>query len=370
MARRRQPTAVWINKRKAKRGTSCRVRRIDPKTGKMASESCGRDLAYARLRRDQMKQELRDGLAGRLPDTSIADLRDRLPDLMAGRSPHTVSKTVDSLKSLEDLCGAMPIAGIDRGVVMDFRAKRLAGGAARATVNKDLRQIRSALSYAVDAGLLRANPLLRWKGLMLPEPEKQVRVVEENEFAKLVEACENPSLKALLVVAYRQGLRRKELANLRWAAVDLEKRVLHVVNVTEAGELTKSRKNRSLPMHPDVHEALSGLAENARTCRVEDGRLVPAAVYVFTWPNGEPYKADWLTHWFSGLVKKADVQHATLHDLRRSFSTTAQRAGVDRSVLKDLGGWSTVGVVEKHYTGDVSAVHRAAMDRIAGAKTA
>jgi len=369
MARRRQSTAVWINKRKGKRGTSYRLRWIDPKTGKMRSESCGRDLAYARERRDQVKQEIRHGLAGRLPDTSIAELRDRLPFLMAGRSTHTIEKTQGSLDSLRDQCGEMPIGSIDRGVAMVFRAKRLAGGAARATVNKDLRQIRSALSYAADGGLIRANPLLRWKGLMLPEPEKQVRVVEEKEFAQVLKVCENPALKALLVVAYRQGLRRRELANLRWAAVDLEKRVLHVVNVTEAGELTKSRKNRSLPMHPDVHEALSVLAKNARR-RVEDGRAVPAPTYVFTWPDGQPFKADWLTHWFTGLVKKAKVEHATLHDLRRSFSTNAQRAGIDRHVVKDLGGWSTVAVLEKHYTGDVSPVYRAAMDRIAGVKTA
>ncbi len=128
------------------------------------------------------------------------------------------------------------------------------------------RQIRAALSYAVDAQLLRANPLLRWKGLMLPDPEKQVRVVEENEFAKLLEACENPCLRPLLVVAYRQGLRRKELANLRWAAVDLERQILHVV--------------------------------------------------------------------------------------------------------KDLGGWSCVSVVEKHYSGDISLVYRQAIEQIAGAKTA
>jgi len=193
MAATRNPTAVWINRRNGKRGTSYRLRWIDPKTGKMASEACGRDLAYARVRRDQVKQELRDGLSGRLPDTSLADLRDRLADLMAGRSPHTIAKTKDSLNCLETLCGAMPIASIDRGVIMDFRAKRLAKGLSPATVNKDL---------------------------------------------------------------------------------------------------------------------------------------------------------------------------------RRSFSTLAQRAGVDRHVVKDLGGWSTVGVVEKHYTGDVSPVYRAAMDRIAGVKTA
>ena len=56
----------------------------------------------------------------------------------------------------------------------------------------------------------------------------------------------------------------------------------------------------------------------------------------------------------------------SLHDLRRSFSTLAQRAGVDKYTVKDLGDWSVVSVVEKHYTGDVQEVHRRAMDRIAG----
>jgi hypothetical protein len=40
---------------------------------------------------------------------------------------------------------------------------------------------------------------------------------------------------------------------------------------------------------------------------------------------------------------------------------------VDKYTVKDLGGWSEVSVVEKHYTGDVSEAHRKAMKRFAGA---
>ena len=96
------------------------------------------------------------------------------------------------------------------------------------------------------------------------------------------------------------------------------------------------------------------------------GQVVPKPVYVFTWPNGDAYKPNWVTQAFARLVKKAGIAHCTMHDLRRSFSTIAQRAGVDKYTVKDLGGWSVVSVVERHYTGDVSSVHREAMDRIAG----
>ena len=269
------------------------------------------------------------------------------------------------VKLLDKLCKVGKITAIDRAAVMSFRAERLQSGASIPTVNKDLRQVRSALSYALDAGLIRANPLLRWKGLMIREPEKSVRVVEEQEFVKLLSACENPTYRGLLVVGYRQGLRRKELVNLRWSAVDLERRVLHVVNVIEAGELTKSRKNRSLPMHPAAHDVLSEMwAQTPK--KLEGGTVHPMGPHVFTWPNGKPLKLDWVSREFARLASKAAIPPCTLHDLRRSFSTLAQRAGVDKYTVKDLGGWSEVSVVEKHYTGEVADVYRRAMDRIAG----
>ncbi len=39
-----------------------------------------------------------------------------------------------------------------------------------------------------------------------------------------------------------------------------------------------------------------------------------------------------------------------------------------RATVKDLGGWSTIGVVEKHYTGEVKEVHRRAMQTFAAAQ--
>ena len=40
--------------------------------------------------------------------------------------------------------------------------------------------------------------------------------------------------------------------------------------------------------------------------------------------------------------------------------------GQTRCTVKDLGRWSVVSVVEKHYTGDVLEVHRRPMQKIAG----
>lgn len=332
-------------------------------------EACGHDLAYARDRRDAKKAELRQGLSGRLPNKSVSDLKADLDKFMVGKSRHTVRKTRDSLKTLIDLCGDRRLEHVDRGMVMDFRAKRMAGGVAIATVNKDLRQLKSALTYATETGWLRSNPLWRWKAMQLREPEKRIRVIEPAEFAKLAskEACPDLAFRALLAVGYYQGLRRTELVNLRWTAVDFDAGILRVENRPEHGELTKSRKNRTLPMLTPVRDLLATLYAEAPKV-VEGGGVRPKHPHCFTSANGKPFKADWVTHEFATRVKRAGIAACTVHDLRRSFSTLAQRAGVDKATVKDLGGWSTIGVVEKHYTGEVSEVFKLAMDRIAAAQ--
>ncbi len=366
---RRSPTAVWIVSFRGKRGVSYRIRWIDPLSGKTKSEACGRDKALARQNRDAKKAELREGLSGRLPDRSLSDLQDALEAFMVGKSHHTIRKTRRSLQELVALCGNRRLEHVNRAMIMDFRAERLTAGVAAATANKDLRQIKSALSYAVDAGWLRSNPLWRWKGLQLREPEKRIRVIEPEEFQRLLDACPDPTFRVLLIVGYYQGLRRTELVNLRWAAIDFAAGVLHVENVVEAGELTKSRKNRVLPMRAIVKQELKALCDDVPKV-LEAGGHRPKYPHCFTWESGEPYLADWATHEFSRIVKRAGIPHCTLHDCRRSFSTLAQRAGVDRAIVKDLGGWSTLRVVENHYSGEVPEVLERAMEQIAAAQVA
>ena len=80
------------------------------------------------------------------------------------------------------------------------------------------------------------------------------------------------------------------------------------------------------------------------------------------WPNRIPSRPDWITHRFGTVAESARIL-ATIHDLRRSFSALAQRAGVDRMTVKDLGGWSSVAMVDKHYTGEIEPIFERAMDQ-------
>lgn len=362
----RSPTAVWIRKRKGVNGPSYGLRWIDPRTGKETTEPCGSDLTLARQMREAKRSKLREGLSGKLPDKSLSDLKEALGGFLSGKAAGTLADSRRSLQRLLDVAGDLRLEHVDKATIMEFRARRLASGASLATVNKDLRQIKSALSYAVDAGWLRDNPLYRWKGMAMREPEKRIRVIEPEEFQRILESCNDPIFRVLLKVGYLQGLRRRELVNLRWDAVDLESGVLRVENRPEHGEFTKSRKNRTIPMAPAIRTELSKMFEVASKV-VEGGSAKPKIPHVFT-RDGKPFPPMWVTRRFNRLVAGLGIAPATIHDLRRSFSTLAQRAGVDKYTVKDLGGWSSVGVVEKHYTGEISTVLKTAMERIAAAQ--
>lgn len=94
---------------------------------------------------------------------------------------------------------------------MLFRARRIKAGPAIASINMAVRETRSALSYAADAGWIRFNPLLRWRQCQIREAERAVRVVEPVEFAKLTKATIDPTLRLLLIMAYHQRMQRAEL---------------------------------------------------------------------------------------------------------------------------------------------------------------
>ena len=367
---KRNPTNAWIWRRKRGNGRNgYAIQWIDPDTGRTKTMACGTDLVFARARRDEKRLELRGLLTIAGSDKTLRDLKAAVPQFKTGKSPVTVRITQRSLGDLLRLCGDRLLTKIERGSIMEFRAKRLAEEVSPATVNKQLREIKGALSDAVDAGWIKTNPLWRWKAMQVREPEKRVRVVEEAEFEKIIAATALPELKALLIVAFYQGLRRTELCQLRWDAVDLERGILHVENRPEEGELTKSRKNRVVPMRQPVREVLSRL--HGQTPKVvAGGNAKPKHPHVFCWDDGHAFKPDWVTRTFATIIGKADVAHCTLHDFRRSFSTLAQRAGIDRETVRDLGGWSTTTVVEKHYTGELPEVFERAvktMDRAAGA---
>ncbi len=181
----------------------------------------------------------------------------------------------------------------------------------------------------------------------LRESRGRLRFLEPGEEAQLLAAAREP-IRTLILVGSNTGLRLlSEALQLRWADIDLIRGFL-----TVQAAYAKSGKTRSVPLNRSVRGALATLR-----------KATPAGVeYVFSKSDGTPFRS--ICRAFNTACKTAGLKGVTPHVLRHTFASRLAMAGVDPRTIQGLGGWASLGMVQR-YT-HLSPTHKAeAVERIA-----
>ena len=213
-------------------------------------------------------------------------------------------------------------------------------------VNRELACLRALYNRCREGGKYEGdNPAARVKALR--ESRGRLRFLERAEEAQLLAAAAEP-LRTMILIGTYAGLRLlSEALTLRWADVDLSRGL-----VTVQAAYAKSGKTRSVPLNRPLRAALTALRE----------RAPKAAEYVFARPGGAPYRSIRTT--FQTACRTAGLKAVTPHVLRHTFASRLAMAGVDPRTIQELGGWSSLEMVER-YT-HLSPTHKAeAVERIA-----
>jgi len=208
----------------------------------------------------------------------------------------------------------------------DRRASKTARGTDRApsTVNRELELLSKMFSLAIDQGLAINNPCRKVKRYR--EDNERNRYLSDEEESRLIAALDSQrtGLRPLVVLAIHTGMRRSELLSLRWANVDFERGLIHVMNSQR--EQTKTGHSRSVPMNQVVRAELQALyAESGDT------------EYVFVdqrtrQPRVEPKRG------FRMACREAKLKDFHFHDLRHTTATRLADAGVGtRGIMAILG---------------------------------
>ena len=190
--------------------------------------------------------------------------------------------------------------------------------------------LHNALSYAVRMGYMTRNPS---EAIDKPRQDTEERPVYTPDQVHLfLLAAEGDRLRAMWHLVLATGLRRAELAGLRWRDVALDRApsVLAVRTTrTTAGhtvvEHDPETKSSRRVVHLDAgtvdilrhhHEAMAVEAEKRGEPTVPD--------YVFVDELGDPYHPAQLTRDLHSLQHRAGLPEITLHDLRHTAATVAQ----------------------------------------------
>ncbi|MFC1611751.1 tyrosine-type recombinase/integrase [Myxococcota bacterium] len=136
---------------------------------------------------------------------------------------------------------------------------------------------------------------------------------------------------AMIMVAYRHGLRVSELVALRWDQVDLEQGLLHV----------RRRKNgipSTHPLHPHMLRHATGFKRVLTSGQAQRrGRRGPAPgdAPSIRWPSRTVHK-DHMAAALNRIRKRAGLRKIGWHALRHSFASHLVMLGVPLKVVQEL----------------------------------
>lgn len=236
------------------------------------------------------------------------------------------------------------------------------------TVRTAHRILSKALNDAVRDGILHRNPAAH---VPLPKAVKpELQVWDRSQVAAFLEVAVSDRLHAAWLLALLCGLRRGELAGLRWPDVDLEGSVVRITSqrTTDAEwrVVTKEPKGtsrRSIDLGPLLVAALTAHRHAAEEERRQHG-LAGDQQLVFVQPDGKGYHPDRLRELFQAVAKRAGVPVIRLHDARHSCATLALDAGLHPKVVQQLLGHSSWSVTMDLYSHRVDRLQREASTRL------
>lgn len=237
-----------------------------------------------------------------------------------------------------------------------IRTTWLQAGNKPSTVNRKMGSISGVFSRAVEWEYLEAHPMAKLSALKVDSKGK-VRYLADDESKRLREALDarqdeakaerdsankwredrgkpelaslrlvefTDHLKPMVLVSLNTGMRRGELFDLKWPAVNFTTKTITVV-----GDNTKTLDTRHIPMNRETAATLHAWKKQSK-----------GTGYVFPGQSGERLdnaKSAWLN-----LLERAKIEAFRWHDMRHDFASRLVMAGVPLNTVRDLLGHADI----------------------------
>lgn len=291
---------------------------------------------------------------------TVGEAIDRYLITLAQRNPKRCEDVRPYLEWWRAQIGAYLLFDVTRALIVEKRDILMQGTVINKRLTKSkrkpkLRTPATANRYMVALSTAFTMAVNEWEWLQdhpmrgiakLPEPRGRVRFLDDDERARLLEACRqinSQHLHFLVVLALSTGARHGELINLRWRDVDFRRNVIVLHD-------TKNKERRVLPL---AHHALEMMRERHAARTLATDLIFPS-----------PY--DPKRHWESQgswkiALEKANITDFRFHDLRHSAASYLAMNGASLAEIAEVLGHKTLAMVKRYahlseaHTADVVA---------------
>lgn len=213
------------------------------------------------------------------------------------------------------------------------------GKVGRTMTHEIQKEIKCVMSFAVSSGFLKNDPLANLKRRKVPKRQKSALTHEEvNKLLSEAKARKHPYF-SIWLLSITTGLRRSELAGLKWTDIDLENGLLHVRRQMKPGEglvpFPKNKEERTAPLPAFMCPVLKEL------------KLASESEYVIdincgTWNSGDQARV------IREFCREIGIKEVTHHNLRATFITLALLDGVSPLIVRDAAGHSDLSITNEY----------------------
>ncbi len=272
--------------------------------------------------------------------------------------------------------GTLKLAHLNAAHLRTLQAELLAsgrvdgkGGLSAQSVLKCHRTLKHAFKDAVRWGLLPRNPVDLIDAPRVAQAETTAWTADEAR--RFLEGVASDRLAAMWVLFVTSGMRRGEMAGLKWTDLDFERGVLVVQRAvisagkgTEVAEPKTRRSRRAVPLDVMTLDALRVHRRAQLAERLKLGEMWTDSGRMFCGLTGEPLHPDTVSKEFAKIVRTVDVPRIRLHDLRHTSATVAMEAGVHPKIVSERLGHSTVSITLDLYSHATPSLQADAADQI------
>ncbi len=272
-------------------------------------------------------------------------------DYLAGRHKlraTSLSKLEYDLGPLRERYGNVPVQRLTKSHIDALVADLVAGGMQTAkghtrrpwsaeSVNKVIATIEQVLADAKAQGLVGRNVAELVN--RVATAHKNLDTYTEAEVQLLLSAIADDRLGHAWELAL-SGLRRGEIAGLRWSDCALESKTLSIANnrVSAGGRSVENdpksaSSRRTLPLPDRLVSVLKAAKARQAAERLALGSAYGSGAYVVSNEIGEPYSPAVLSRYWRDTVKAGGVRHIKLHAARHTCATLMHLQGVPVAVI-------------------------------------
>ena len=238
------------------------------------------------------------------------------------------------------------------------------------TVIKHHNLLTNTLNAAERQEYITKNPM---RAVSPPKKrQREAKFYTPEQLGILLDKAVGTRLELPVFICAYLGLRRGELCGLRWSDVGLEHKTITIENTrTQAGkkEIEKGTKTasstRTLYLPDTLCDMLKAAKENQQACRAEYKNAYDDNDYVVVMEDGRPFRPNYLSELFGKFLADNGLPKIVLHELRHTFASLSNQAGIPAYNIGKALGHSTPATTQKIYTHLLDQTHTQAVEGVA-----